>query len=562
MEMVNAVSGGVMYSRDPGDIRSETILIHSAWGLAKTVVEGSVSPDIFTLSRKVPGKIIGKIIQLKEIMATASSEEGVATIHVTPDRKDSPSLSDEQAVSLAEVAAGLENYFGHPQDIEWTIDQDGAIKILQTRPLLKSEEHILSDTVQGDIQNDVIIDKGVTASPGIAFGQAFLVQSALEMLQFPKGAILVVKYPSPQWASVLPNAGAVITDTGSITGHLATVAREFRVPALFNTIEATQKIKTGDLLTVDADNIRIYSGEVKQLLQYKAVHAGLMTGSPVYNLLKSILTLITPLGLTDPESVEFKARNCRTLHDITRFCHEMSVREMFDFGRDHAFAERSSKRLQTDIPMQWWVLNLDDGLKGDTGGDKVRLEDIVSEPMLAIWEGITAIEWAGPPPVESGGFMSMVFEATMNRQLEPSMQSSYADRNYFMISRNFCNLSSRLGFHFSVMEAYIEDFPRNNYISFNFKGGAADYVRKTRRVEFIGRVLRRYGFKTELNEDTVLARLEGRDRDSMKEHLKVLGYLVIHTRQLDMIMNNEALVSEYFDRFIKDMDSFVHIPAE
>ncbi|RJR17044.1 MAG: pyruvate, water dikinase [Nitrospiraceae bacterium] len=560
MEMVDAVSGGVMYSRDPRDFHSETVLIHSAPGLAKSVVEGSVSPDIFTMSRKVPGKIIGKSIQPKEIMVTLSSGDGVTTVQLAPEQKNSPSISDNQAVSLSEIAIGLEDHFGGPQDIEWAIDLEGSIKILQTRPLQKSEKHVSSGTVPDNIGNDIIINTGITASGGTACGQAFLVHTALDMLQFPKGAILIVKYPSPQWASVLPHSVAVIADTGSITGHLATVAREFRVPALFNTGDASQKIKTGDLLTLDADNTRIYSGEVKQLLQHKVEHAGLMSGSPVYTLLESILKLVTPLHLTDPESVEFKPRNCKTVHDITRFCHEMSVREMFDFGKDHAFAERSSKRLLTDIPMQWWILNLEDGLKGDSGGESVRLEDIVSEPMLAIWKGINAFKWAGPPPVDSRGFMSMVFEATMNRELEPSMQTRYADRNYFMISRNFCNLSSRLGFHFSIIEAYTDDYPKNNYISFNFKGGAADHARKIRRVEFIGRVLRQYGFRTEINEDTVLARLEDCDRDSIKEHLKVLGYLVIHTRQLDMIMNNEALVSEYFERFIKDINSFVHIP--
>ncbi len=559
MEMVNAVSGGVIYSRDPGNYRSDMILINSAWGLAKSVVDGSVSPDIFIMSRKAPGSIIKKIIQPKEKKVMSGPEEGVTSVELSQDDKTRPSLSDHQAVMLAELADKLEIYFGNPQDIEWSIDPEGTIKILQTRPLQKSEEHIVTDAVSGEVQNEIIINRGVTSSPGVACGPAFLVSSTIDMLQFSKGSILVTKYPSPQWASLLPHAAAVVTDIGSMTGHLATVAREFRVPALFNTMEATQKIKTGDLLTVDADSSRIYLGEVKQLLEHKVVQTGLMKGSPVYTLLERILTLITPLNLTDPESIEFKQKNCKTVHDITRYCHEMSVREMFDFGKEHAFAERSSKRLLSDVPMQWWILDLEDGLKGDETGDKVRLEDIVSEPMLAVWEGITAFKWEGPPAVDTRGFMSIVFEATMNRDLEPSSETSYANRNYFMISKNFCNLSSRLGFHFSIVEAYVTDWPKDNYISFNFKGGAADYVRKIRRVEFIGRVLQHYGFRTELNEDTILARMEDCNKDYMIEHLKVLGYLVIHTRQIDMIMNNEALVNEYFDRFIKDINSFVNI---
>lgn len=559
MEMVDAVSGGVIYSRSPGDFTNDAIIVNAAWGLAKTVVDGSVNPDTFIIARHDMKKINKKTIPAKDKKAIVHAEEGVVTIEVENTLRDKPSISDEQALLLAEHAERLEKHFGCPQDIEWSIDGSGQLKILQSRPLKKHLNYFLKAPLPDAIKNEVVIEGGITACGGVASGRAFVVNSTIDMLQFPKGSVLIVKYPLPQWASLLAHAAGVVTDTGGMTGHLATVAREFDVPALFNTGKATEKINTGDVITVDAAGSKIYSGEVTELLHNTVKACGLMEGSPVYAILENVLKLIVPLNLTDPDSIEFKPRNCRTIHDITRFCHEMSVREMFEFGKEHSFAERSAKRLAVKVPMQWWVLNLEDGFKKGVKGKTIKLQDITSKPMLAIWEGINAVPWKGPPPVDTKGFMSVMFEATMNTEIEPSMQSGFSVKNYFIISKNFCNLSSRLGFHFTIVEAYITDWPKNNYISFNFKGGAADISRRMRRVRFIGRILENYGFRLDIYEDSIFARLEGFERLYLLERLKILGYLVIHTRQIDMIMNNDAIVNEYYENFLKDISTFTHI---
>ncbi len=558
MTMVDAVAGGVIYTRNPVDMTDDSIFINAAWGLPKLVVDGSDVCDLLVVSRKEPMEVVREDIKAKERTFVCLPDEGVCRMELAGDKKNIAAIAHQRAIELAELAVKIEQYYAMPQDIEWAVTEDGTVYILQCRPLqqMQGGKKDLPEAAFESEHANVIVKGGITASPGAACGEVYLADKGIDILRFPEGAVLVTRQALPRWASLLSRSAAVVTQQGGFAGHLANVAREFGIPALFGVPEVGDRLQHGELVTVDADALTIYKGKIEALLVKTEAEKHPMDGSPVYETLKQVGRLIVPLNLLDPDSTDFRPAACQTFHDITRFIHEKAVYEMFNFGKEHHFSEKSSKQLYYKVPMQWWILNLDDGFNEEVDGKYVKLENIASIPMLAFWDGFNAVPWDGPPAIDGKGLASVIFQSTANKNLTPGLRSTYAARNYFMISKNYCSLSSRLGYHFSILEALVSERSLENYISFQFKGGAADYHRRLKRVHFIAEIMQEQGFRVEIREDNMIARLEGQDMDYMIKRLEILGYLTLHTRQLDMIMTNNAALNHYRSKIDKDIQKF------
>ena len=558
LAMIPARASGIIYSRDPGNPEADNILVNAIWGLGSYAVGGMVPTNNYRVSGEKVERITNAERGRQEVMLSVRPESGTEEVPVPNECLSEACLTDEQIFQLASYARKVEAHFDQPQDMEWAMAQDGQLYFLQSRPLRLSPTKTRTDerwrTVVKD--HEIYLDKGTIASRGVGAGPVYVVEREEDLKDFPEGGVLVLRHSHPEFAVALQKASAVVSDIGNVMGHLATVAREYNVPSLFGTESATKILKNGMMVTVDAEYAHVYSGVVEEILREKK-GSEVSKASPVLKQLREILQMMTPLNLTDPRSPNFAPKGCKTLHDITRFAHEVALTAMFDLSKESHFSERSTKQLVSQVPMQWWIIDLEDGIEEGVKGDKVKPEEIISIPMRALWEGMTALPWKGPPPVDTKGFLSVMFGATMDPSIDPSVRKRFADKNYIILSKNFCNLSSRLGFHFSTTEAYVGDNPNENYASFIFKGGAADLDRRIRRVQFVGQLLERFDFRVEIKDDSIFARLEGHDQDYLKERLKVLGHIIIHTRQLDMVMYNEKMVNWYYNDMLKGIESFV-----
>lgn len=539
MEMIPAVAAGILYSVDPDDPREGVTLINAVWGLGTLAVGGEVGPDIYRVGLTGACQVeVGDKLKL----ACCLPEGGVAVRDTDPAQRAGACLNPEQAKTLKELGERARAFFGAPQDMEWALSEAGELYVLQSRPLrIKGRPGYLPPLVKGAA---TLIARATIASRGAAAGPVHLLSRDFEG-EVPQGCVLVAPSPSPEYAVHLARAAAVVCEAGSATSHLATVLREAQVPGLFGAKGATRLLKEGQVVTVDAHYGNVYGGRVEELLAAPAPERGLMRESRPWRALEAALKEIVPLNLTDPRSPEFRAERCQTFHDITRFAHEMAMRELFEVPAAGPEAQ-AAKRLVSDIPMDILVIDLGGGLAPEAAERAtVTPEDFRSRPMRAYWRGMSAAGWKGPKPVDLAGFMSVMLSAAADTNIRERLE----EKNFALVAASYMNLSNRMGFHFAVIDAYLNE-ETDSHVSLTFYGGGAELTRRVRRIDFLARVLRHLDFRVERQEDSLSARIDGYDPATLEERLDVLGRLMMAAKQLDMLMFSDAAAAHYAQEFI------------
>jgi pyruvate,water dikinase len=553
MVMIDAVASGVACSLDPSHPESDTLVITGAWGLGVATVGGRVSPDIWQVSKTGDPGIIATRPGWKDTTAEACAEGGVAWLATPPTAASALCLSEAQVLDLARLLVAAESHFGGPQELEWALDRGRRFFVLQCRPLQIARE---AATAGADVESGVdghrVLFTGVGASTGCASGPVVHLAESDDASRFPAGGVLVARYSSPQYVKIMGRASAIITDVGAATGHMASLAREFGVPAVLDSRVATATLAEQQIVTVDAKHGTVYDGRVDRLLTLAPRRPGrTMKETPVYDLLRRVADAIVPLNLTDPRDPAFRPGTCRTFHDIARFVHEKAFEEMFRMSDRVADVTHKAVRLDERLPFALYLIDIGGGLHHPAGASSVSRAEVLSAPMQALLAGMTnpALRWWEPRGISPSGFLSVATQALLNPQYDGA-QRQLGDRSYAIVAEAYCNFSSRIGYHFAAVDAYCSDFPTRNYVSFRFKGGAADDARRAKRCELIDGILTRLDFRIERTGDLVNARVRKFPREATAERLDQIGRLIVATRQLDMRMAARSSVGWYVDAFL------------
>lgn len=132
-KMIESMASGVMFTVNPISKESSEIMVEAGFGLGEMLVQGLIIPDNFIVDKQSLN-IKSKDIQSQDTMLVFIEGKN-KEIPIPDGQKSQQAISDEVVKELSKMAVKIENYYGLPQDIEWAIDDQNKIWILQSRPI-------------------------------------------------------------------------------------------------------------------------------------------------------------------------------------------------------------------------------------------------------------------------------------------------------------------------------------------------------------------------------------------------------------------------------------------
>lgn len=253
---------GVMFTIDTESGFKDVAFITSSYGLGETVVQGAVNPDEFYVHK--PLLALGKPAIVRRTMGSklikmvfsdaTQAGKSTNTVDVDPADSDRYSLTDADILELAGYAMTIEAHYGCPMDIEWGKNGlDNKLYILQARPeTVKSQEaqNNVTETykLQKHSAKPLVAGRAVTQKVGV--GPVRIVLDPAEMHEVQPGDVLVADMTDPNWEPVMKRASALVTNRGGRTCHAAIIARELGIPAIVGSVNATDLLREGEIVTV------------------------------------------------------------------------------------------------------------------------------------------------------------------------------------------------------------------------------------------------------------------------------------------------------------------------
>ncbi len=272
-EMIDSKASGVMFTLEPVQGDRNKVVINASWGLGEAIVSGQITPDEYVVDKGTL-RILDRKIFRKQKKIVYDNRGGTKWATIPEKHQNAQALSDEAIVRLAQYGLQIENHYGSAQDIEWAVDKDDRMFILQARPETVHQSGTAKRGEERLMEQEILV-RGLGVSPGQGSGQARILLDAGKISAFRDGEVLVTEMTTPDWVAAMKKASAIVTNLGGKTCHAAIVSRELGIPCIVGTENATKILKNGDVVTVDGQRGLVFKGaeERKETLKVSAATA-------------------------------------------------------------------------------------------------------------------------------------------------------------------------------------------------------------------------------------------------------------------------------------------------
>lgn len=305
--MVFSRNAGVIFTLDVSNGDRNTVLIEAGWGLGEYIVQGKIIPDEYYISKNglnIERKNIGN----KTVMLVRKEDGGTIEKPVPKNQQEAQVLTDDQIIELAKYSLEIERHYKKAMDIEWALDdRTKKLYILQARPetAWSGRETQVVEEAPKLVTEKKVLAQGLPASPGMAYGKAHVIEDVSAINEFQDGEILITEMTSPDWVPAMKKARAIVTNSGGMTCHAAIVSREMGIPCIVATkskgIVATEVIKTGMDITVDAKNAVVYEGVLEEIVEKEKAMVAQRAGAPSLAEIAPVTGTKVYMNLGDPD---------------------------------------------------------------------------------------------------------------------------------------------------------------------------------------------------------------------------------------------------------------------
>ncbi len=266
---------GVAFSLDTESGFSDVVVINGSYGLGEAIVQGAVTPDEYIVHKTTLTQgfapIIKKQLGIKNTKIIYSHEQSnlIETVSVSRDDQMHYCLTNDEILELAHMVITIEQHYSRqyqkrtgnnwtPMDIEWAKDGiDGKLYIVQARPetvhtgIRENSLHLFTLSADRATLAGSILVKGISVGQQIASGTARIINSIEDIDHISPTDVIITDMTNPDWVPAMKQAAGIITNRGGRTCHAAIVSRELGIPAIVGTQYATEKIKSGQNITLD-----------------------------------------------------------------------------------------------------------------------------------------------------------------------------------------------------------------------------------------------------------------------------------------------------------------------